>query len=139
MKPLDRDNSPHYADTADFTLQLTRVSMPPRGQTIDMAFWRPALKWILGMGRSFIEWVRAGYPEDAPKTGYNPLIALMGPMSLTRRQTQEVLNRLQGRPTDSVSIDVAITEITGQLPNPTQTRAVVRAIQGTEPGSASTS
>jgi hypothetical protein len=90
---------------------------------------------MLGMGRSIVEWVRSGYPEDAPKVGYNPLIALTGPLSLTRRQTQQVLARLQGRPTDPVSINVAITEITGQLPNPTQTRAVARAIKGTEPGS----
>jgi Protein of unknown function (DUF3349) len=99
-------------------------------------FWRPPLKWVQRTGRSMIEWVRAGYPEDAPKTGYNPVIALTGPMSLTRRQTQQVVDGLRGHPTDPVSIDVAITEVTGQLPNPTQTRAVARAIQRTEPGSA---
>jgi len=103
------------------------------GQTCKMA--RAPLKCIQGMGRSIIEWVRDGYPEDAPKTGYNPLIALSGPMSLTRRQTQQVLARLRGRPTDPVSIDVAITQVTGRLPNPTQTRAVARAIQRIEPGS----
>jgi hypothetical protein len=97
---------------------------------------RRPLKWIQAMCRSVIEWVRAGYPEDAPKTGYNPLIALTGPMSLTRRQTRQVLARLRARPTDPVSIDVAITEVTGRLPNPTQTRAVARAIQHIEPGSA---
>ena len=100
-----------------------------------VALWRRALKAMLGMGCSIVEWVRAGYPEDAPKTGYNPLIALAGPLSLTRRQTQQVLARLRGRPTDPISINVAITEITGQLPNPAQTRAVARAIEDTEPGS----
>jgi hypothetical protein len=88
------------------------------------------------MGRSIIEWVRAGYPEDAPKTGYNPLIALTGSMSLTRRETQQVITNLRGRPSDPISIDVAITEITSQLPNPSQTRAVARAIQRIEPGGA---
>lgn len=88
---------------------------------------------MFAIGRSIIEWVRAGYPEDAPKTAYNPLIALTGPMSLTRRQTEQVLGILRGRPTDTVSINVAITEITGQLPNPTQTRAVARAILGPKP------
>ena len=103
------------------------------GQTYKMA--RAPLKCIQRMGRSIIEWVRDGYPEDAPKTGYNPLIALSGPMSLTQRQTEPVLVRLRGRPTDPLSIDVAITQVTGRLPNPTQTRAVARAIQRIEPGS----
>jgi Protein of unknown function (DUF3349) len=119
-------------DAAGQTVDMLRPRKPGRR----VAFWRPPLKRIRRMGRPIIEWVRAGYPEDAPKTGYNPVIALTGPMSLTQRQTQQVLTRLRGRPTDPVSIDVAITEITGHLPNPTQTRSVVRAIERIEPDSA---
>jgi hypothetical protein len=83
-----------------------------------------ALRRLGGRCRSVVEWVRAGYPEDAPQTGYCPVIALTGPMSLTRRQTQQVLDRLRGHHIDTASINVAITEITRNR------RSVDRASRG---------
>jgi hypothetical protein len=38
------------------------------------------------MFRSIIDWFRAGYPDEAPSTGYSPLLALNGPVGLSRRQ-----------------------------------------------------
>jgi hypothetical protein len=35
---------------------------------------------------SIINWLRAGYPDDAPRTGYSPLLALNGPISLSDKQ-----------------------------------------------------
>jgi hypothetical protein len=34
------------------------------------------------MFRSIIDWFRAGYPDEAPSTGYSPLLALNGPIGL---------------------------------------------------------
>jgi hypothetical protein len=41
---------------------------------------------------SIINWLRAGYPDDAPRTGYCPLLALNGPISLSDKQTQAVVD-----------------------------------------------
>ena len=88
---------------------------------------------LRGACRSIIAWVRASYPEDAPRTGYSPLIALYGPMSLSRKQTEQVIDQLRGHPADTVSINVAITKVTGQLPHRTQTRQIARVLHKTEP------
>ena len=117
-------------------MHLNHPGREPARRAVPWAPVRKVIKAIAGVGRSVIEWVRAGYPEEAPKTGYYPLMALTGPMSLTRRQIRQVVARLRGRPTDAVTINVAITEVTGRLPNPTQTRAVARAIAEPEPDTA---
>jgi hypothetical protein len=94
--------------------------------------WSTPVRWICRP--AIIDWVRAGCSEDAPATGYNSLVALAGPVSLTRRQTQRVRDALRGHPTEIVSINIRITKITGQLPNPTESRVAARAIQGTAAG-----
>ena len=84
---------------------------------------------ISGAFRSVIGWLRSGYPDEAPPPGYSPLLALLGPMSLTPRQTQHIVDELDGAPPDTTDIEVAITKATDRLPTPTQIRAVVRALR----------
>jgi hypothetical protein len=38
------------------------------------------------MFRSIIDWLRAGYPDEAPSTGYSPLPALNAPVGLSRQR-----------------------------------------------------
>ena len=60
---------------------------------------------------SVVDWLRAGYPEEAPTTGYSPLLALNGPISLTERQTERVVRELCDGPASTTQIDVAITKV----------------------------
>lgn len=83
---------------------------------------------ISGVFRSIISWLRTGYPDEAPRTGYSPLLALNGPMSLTPRQIHHIVDELGGAPADRTDIEVAITKITDRLPTQTQTRAVTMAL-----------
>lgn len=83
---------------------------------------------ICGAFRSVIGWLRSGYPEEAPPSGYSPLLALNGPMRLTPRQTQHIVDQLVGGPTDITDIGVAITKATDRLPTPAQTRAIATAL-----------
>jgi hypothetical protein len=80
------------------------------------------------IARSVIDWLRAGYPEEAPSTGYSPLIALHGPIALTPRQTERAVDELDGYPADTLDIEVAITKATDRLPTETQIRTVARAL-----------
>jgi hypothetical protein len=75
---------------------------------------------------SIINWLRAGYPDDAPRTGYSPLLALNGPISLSDKQTQEVVEQFENVPHGQADIGVAITKVTGRLPNASQVRKVVQ-------------
>ena len=83
--------------------------------------------WI----RHSIDWLRTGYPEDEPLTGYSSLIALNGPISLTDEQTQEIASELElrGKPCDSADIGVAITKTTDRVPTATQVRGVAEALE----------
>ena len=92
-----------------------------------------ALARIAGAARSFIEWLRAGYPDDAPRTGHSPLLALNGPLALSTRQTAQIVGDLGDRPTDSIDIGVAITKATDRLPTQTQIRTVTHALPPTPP------
>jgi uncharacterized protein DUF3349 len=85
--------------------------------------WRPV--------QSVIEWVRAGYPDEAPRTGYSPLLALMGPISMTRSQLDRIVRELDARRADPIDVQVAIAKITGRLPSEAQTRAVMHALRAT--------
>jgi Protein of unknown function (DUF3349) len=58
-----------------------------------------------------IGWLRAGYPDVAPRTGYSPLIALNGPSTLSHKQTREVVRELGGNPRNSTDIAVASTRM----------------------------
>jgi hypothetical protein len=81
-----------------------------------------------GALRSVIDWFRAGYPDEAPPTGYLPLLALHGPMALTPRQIRRIVDGLDGAPADTTDIKVAITKATGRLPTQTQIRAVTTVL-----------
>ena len=75
-----------------------------------------------------IDWLRAGYPDEAPRTGHSPLLALNGPLALTPTQKDRIANALEGQPVCTTNIEVAITKATNRLPTPTQTRAISRAL-----------
>lgn len=77
---------------------------------------------------SIVNWLLAGYPDDTPRTGYSPLLALSGPISLSGKQTQEVVNQLGTDPCDKTDIGVAITSVTDRLPNPSQVQKVAGAL-----------
>ena len=74
-----------------------------------------------------IEWLRAGYAEQAPRTGHSTLIALHGPVSLTTRQLSCAVAAIGDGPSSAADIDVAITMATNRLPTPTQRCAVSQA------------
>lgn len=100
---------------------LSRGTQPPTGD--------PGVRVrISGVFRSVIGWLRAGYPDEAPRTGYSPLLALGGPMALTARQTQRIVDDLASAPADIIDIGIAITKTTGRLPTPTQTSAIALAL-----------
>ena len=54
--------------------------------------------------RSIIDWLRAGYTDEAPRTGYSPLLALNGPIALSARQTEQIVAELGEGPADSIDI-----------------------------------
>ena len=86
------------------------------------------LERIRIMVGSIIDWLRAGYPDDAPRTGYSPLLALNGPLALSTRQTAHITGQLGDGAADSIDIGVAITNTTNRLPTETQTRTVTHAL-----------
>ena len=57
-----------------------------------------------------IGWFRAGYPDEAPATGYSALLALNGPITLTPRQIEQILGSLASKPAGVADIEVAITK-----------------------------
>lgn len=81
------------------------------------------------------EWLRAGYPSGAPRTGHSALLALNGPLSLTQSQKNRVTQELDAAAAEITTIEVAITKATDQLPTPSQTREVVELLhQRSSPG-----
>jgi hypothetical protein len=82
---------------------------------------------------SIIEWLRTGYPDEAPRTGYSPLLALNGPIALSARQTAQIVAELDEGPTDPIDIGVTITKATNRLPTQAQTRTVARALHPDAP------
>lgn len=75
-----------------------------------------------------IGWLRAGYPDDAPRLGYSPLLALNGPVALTPRQAERVATGLIGGAGETIDIAVAITMATDRLPTQPQIRAITYAL-----------
>ena len=67
--------------------------------------------------RSAVEWLRVGYPADAPTRGHSPLIALHGPISLTEQQLQRICAAISPGCEDPIEIGTAILEATGWLPS----------------------
>ena len=85
-------------------------------------FSKQAAKWarIASGFTACIRWLRAGYPPDAPATGYSPIVALCGRASLTQRQVQRILTELDnplGKPPTDVDIKIAITKVSHNLPS----------------------
>lgn len=113
----------------------TRVGKPPSSPVATSGTQRPTVPARLaGMAGSIIEWLRAGYPDDAPGQGYSPLLALNltdpphGPAALTSRQAAQIVSELGDGPADRIDIGIAITKATNQLPTQTQTHAITRAL-----------
>ena len=50
---------------------------------------------------STIAWLRAGYSNEAPRTGHSPLIALNGPVGLSDKQIHEVVESVGPLPVQS--------------------------------------
>ena len=63
--------------------------------------------------RSTVDWLRAGYPDEAPNTGYCPLIALNGPAPLTPKQKRRTLGEVDQDTASATEISIAITKVTG--------------------------
>jgi hypothetical protein len=82
---------------------------------VSVAFW------------SVIDWLRAGYTEEAPRQGHSPLIALNGPPSLSDKQTREIADGLAPR-ADRIDVEVAIIKATDRLPTDAQVHRVRRAL-----------
>ncbi|MBP2456148.1 hypothetical protein [Mycolicibacterium lutetiense] len=80
-----------------------------------------------------VEWLRAGYAEQAPRPGHSTLIALCGPVSLTTRQLGWAVAAIGDGPSSDPDIDVAITMATNRLPTPSQRCAVSRAMRPRSP------
>lgn len=87
-----------------------------------------ALESVRSGLRTVVDWLRVGYPDEAPAQGHSPLMALNGPIALSPMQTAQVVDELGGRPSDPTDIDVAITKATGRLPRPSQAWKVSRAL-----------
>jgi Protein of unknown function (DUF3349) len=86
------------------------------GKRLRAAFW------------SMIAWLRAGYADEAPRTGYSPLIALNGPIALSDRETHEIATEFVAVRCDPTDIAVAITRVTGRLPSPSQVQKIGKTL-----------
>ncbi|UOT03849.1 DUF3349 domain-containing protein [Rhodococcus opacus] len=76
--------------------------------------------------RSFVGWLRAGYPRTGDPYGYIPLVALFG-AALTDEQVDQIVTRVDARgaaPVDDVDIEVAITHVTHEMPTDSELRRV---------------
>lgn len=84
---------------------------------------------ISGALRAVVGWLRAGYSDEAPAQGHSALMALNGPIALSPKQTARIVTDLEGRPTDHLEINVAITKVTDRLPTPTQVSRIAHALR----------
>ncbi|MFC9763249.1 DUF3349 domain-containing protein [Rhodococcus jostii] len=76
--------------------------------------------------RSFVGWLRAGYPRMGDPYGYIPLVALFG-ASLTDEQVEQIATRVDARsagPVDDVDVEVAIINLTHEMPTDSELRRV---------------
>lgn len=72
----------------------------------------------MSVAAKLVNFLRTGYPETAPPTGYLPVLALL-PRRLSDDEVQEIADDLTAHgdmPLDPINIGVAITRITGELP-----------------------
>jgi Protein of unknown function (DUF3349) len=71
-----------------------------------------------------VNWVRAGYPDGIPPTDTFPVLALLS-RRLTEDEVKAVAKELMERGDfDNVDIGVAITQMTDELPSPTDVERV---------------
>ena len=78
---------------------------------------------------AFVHWLRSGYPQDAPRYGHSPLLALMD-QRLSPAQISEIVIALDGEPaTEAIDIQVAITAVARRMPSPADLSAVGAAIE----------
>jgi hypothetical protein len=73
---------------------------------------------------SVVAWLRAGYPEGIPPTDYFPVLALLS-RRLSNDEVKLVARDLMQRGDfDHVDIGVLITQLTDELPSPTDVERV---------------
>jgi hypothetical protein len=73
---------------------------------------------------SVVAWLRAGYPEGIPPTDYFPVLALLS-RRLSNDDVKLVAQGLMQRGDfDHVDIGVLITQLTDELPSPTDVERV---------------
>lgn len=103
---------------------------PPHPATADPVTppTRRAASRVSTTVRTIINWLRAGYPDEAPRHGYSPLMALYGPVALSQNQTDQVIAEVGAGPAEPLAIDVAITKATNRLPTPLQIAKIVRTL-----------
>ncbi|MCW2093128.1 UNVERIFIED_ORG: hypothetical protein M2328_006481 [Rhodococcus erythropolis] len=78
---------------------------------------------------AFVHWLRSGYPDDAPRYGHSPLLALAA-QRLSPEQLGEIVIALDGDPAiEAIDIHVAITAVAGRMPSPADLAAVCSAIE----------
>jgi Protein of unknown function (DUF3349) len=78
-----------------------------------------------------VAFVRAGYPQGVPKTGYIPLLALLR-RRLSDDEVAAVATQLAARGElniDTADIGAAITRITDELPSPADLDRVQRRLE----------
>jgi hypothetical protein len=127
------DFSPRLGDW-DSRPMRDRSTTHSSARRVERARRRPATESRIGGAfRSMIGWFRAGYPDEAPVTGYSALLALNGPITLTPKQIEQILGSLDGKPARVADIEVAITKATDHLPTAAQVRAVTRVLS-VDPG-----
>ncbi|EID79084.1 MULTISPECIES: DUF3349 domain-containing protein [Rhodococcus] len=76
--------------------------------------------------RSFVGWLRAGYPQTGDPHGYIPLVALCG-AALTDEQVEQVavmVDKIGAGPVEDVDIRVAITNLSHEMPTDSELRRV---------------
>ena len=73
---------------------------------------------------SVVAWLRAGYPDGIPPTDYFPVLALLS-RRLSNDEVKLVARELMQRGDfDHVDIGVLITQLTDELPSPTDVERV---------------
>lgn len=77
-----------------------------------------------GFLNSIVSWLRAGYPEGVPATDTFPVLALLA-RRLSNDEAKAVARELVRRGEfDDVDIGVLITQITDELPSPSDVERV---------------
>jgi hypothetical protein len=88
----------------------------------------------IGKFQAVVRWFRSGYPDAAPRHGYNPLLALCGSAGLPEQHIEGIIQDLGALPSNGalsdVDINVAITKVTNSLPADVQVRQVRTQLGG---------